>query len=173
VDLLLQVSFFLLLDSNILINELRIPLAHPVLTRITYPTELLTSCFDLFQFREIPFALEFLTLNTHSIFKFIFSDDRLRFLLCKLLIDIVRNLKVLHQHLLSLVTPIDISDALLIIVKVPHMSGPVLTQHLVSTRANIANGEAFLNLLFALLSLTSKLLFWKLVSIITRDTWLI
>jgi hypothetical protein len=89
------------------------------------------------------------------------------------LIDIVPNLKVLHQHLLSLVTPIDKADALLIIMKVPHMPCPVLTQHLVSTNAHIANGDSFLNLLSALLSLTRNLLSWLIVAIIARYTWLI
>ena len=172
-DLLLHVSLILLLDSNILIDEFGFPLAHPVLTRSTYPTELLTSCLDIFQFWEIPFALVFLTSSPQSVLKFISRDDRPRFLLWVLLIDIIPNLKVLHQHLLSLVTPIDIADALLITMEVSHMPCPVLTQHLVSTMAHIANCKAFLNLLSPFFSLASKLLFWKLLSMITRDTWLI
>jgi hypothetical protein len=156
--LLLQVSFILLLDSNILLDELDIPLTHPVLTRSTHPTELLTSCFDLFQFREIPFALVFFTLSTQSVLLFISGDDGPSFLLWTLLIRIVPHLRLLHQHLLSLVTPIYIPDALLIIVKVPHMPGPVLAQHFVPTSAHVANGEPFLNLLSPLLSLGSDLL---------------
>jgi hypothetical protein len=91
-------------------------------------------------------------------------------LLWTLLIGIVPNLKVLHQLLLSLVTPIHIADALVIIVKVPHMPGPVLTQHLVPTWAHVANGESFLNLLFTLLSLWSSLVSWLLLMIIGRVT---
>ena len=65
--LLLQVSFILLLDSSILLGELDIPLTNPILARGAYPTELLASCFDIFQFREIPFALVFFTSSTQSV----------------------------------------------------------------------------------------------------------
>jgi hypothetical protein len=58
----------------------------------------------------------------------------------------------------------------MIIVKVPHMPGPVLTQHLVPTWAHVANGESFLNLLFTLLPLWSSLLSWLLLMIIGRVT---
>jgi hypothetical protein len=170
VNLLLTASFILLLDRNILIVELDIPLTHPVLTRSTYPTELLTPCLKLLQFREVPFALVFFTSSTQSILQLISKDVGPSFLLWTLLVEIFPHLKVLHQHLLSLVTPVHITDALLIIVKVPHMPGPVLAQHLVSTSALEANGESFLNLLSPLLSLRSVLLFWVLLMIIARVT---
>jgi hypothetical protein len=69
-----------------------------------------------------------------------------------------------------LVTPIHITDALLTIVKVPHVPGPVLAQHLLPTLALEANGESFLNLLSPLLSLRSVLLSWVLLMIIARVT---
>ena len=125
-DLLLKVSFILLIDRNILIVELDIPLAHPVLTRSAYPTELLTSCFDLFQFREVPFALVFFASSTQSALQLISKNVGPSFLLWTLLVEIVTHLKVLHEHLLSFVTPVHITDALLIIVKVSHVPGPVL-----------------------------------------------
>ena len=158
-DLLLKVSFILLIDRNILIVELDIPLAHPVLTRSAYPTELLTPCLDLLQFREVPSALVFFTSSTQSALHLISKDVGPSFLLWTLLVEIVPHLKVLHEHLLSLVTPIHITDALLTIVKVPHVPGPVLAQHLLPTSALEANGESFLNLLSPLLSLKSVLLF--------------
>jgi cellulose synthase/poly-beta-1,6-N-acetylglucosamine synthase-like glycosyltransferase len=80
---------------------------------------------------------------------------------------------VLHQDLLSLVTPIHITNALLIIVKVPHMPGPVLAQHLLPTLALVANPKSFFNLLFPLLSLWRYLVFWLLLMIIERVTSLI
>ena len=149
-----------MLDYNILLDELDIPLTHPVLTRSTYPTELLTPCLDLLQFREVPFALVFFTSSTQSVFQLISRDDEPWIYLWKLLIGIVVYLKVLHQLFFSLVTPIHITDALLIIVKVPHMPGPVLAQHLVPTiSAHVANGKSFLNLLSLLLSLPRNLVF--------------
>jgi len=111
VDLLLKVSFILLIDRNILIVELDIPLAHPVLTRSAYPTELLTPCLDLLQFREVPSALVFFTSSTQSALHLISKDVGPSFLLWTLLVEIVPHLKVLHEHLLSLVTPIHITDA--------------------------------------------------------------
>jgi hypothetical protein len=170
VDLLLKVSFILLIDRNILIVELDIPLAHPVLTRSAYPTELLTPCLDLLQFREVPSALVFFTSSTQSALHLISKDVGPSFLLWTLLVEIVPHLKVLHEHLLSLVTPIHITDALLTIVKVPHVPGPVLAQHLLPTLALEANGESFLNLLSPLLSLRSVLLSWVLLMIIARVT---
>ena len=94
-------------------------------------------------------------------------------LLLTLLIGIVPHLEVLHQDLLSLVTPIHITNALVIIVKVPHMPGPVLAQHLLPTSAHEANGKSFLNLLFSLLYLWRYLLFLLLLMIIERVTSLI
>ena len=169
-DLLLQVAIILLLDSRILFGELDIPLTHPILARGTYPTELLASCFDIFQFRKIPFALVFFTSSTQSVLLFISWDDGPMSLLLTLLIGIVPHLEVLHQDLLSLVTPIHITNALLIIVKVPHMPGPVLAQHLVPTLAHVANSKSFLNLLSPLLSLRSNLVFWLMLMIIDRVT---
>ena len=165
-DLLLQVSFIILFDSSILLGELDIPLTHPILARGTYSTELLASCFDIFQFRKIPFALVFFTSSTQSFLLFISWDDGPRSLLLTLLIGIVPHLEVLHQDLLSLVTPIHITNALLIIVKVPHMPGPVLAQHLLPTSAHETNGKSFLNLLFPLLNLWRYLVFWVLLMII-------
>ncbi len=76
------------------------------------------------------------------------------------MIGIVVYLKVPHQLFLSLVTPIHITDALLIIVKDPHMPGPILAQHLVPTiSAHVANGKSFLNLLSLMLSLLRNLVF--------------
>ena len=172
-DLLLQVAIILLLDSRILFGELDIPLTHPILARGTYPTELLASCFDIFQFRKISFSLVFFTSSTQSVLLFISRDDGPRSLLLTLLIGIVPHLEVLHQDLLSLVTPIHITNALLIIVKVPHMPGPVLAQHLLSTLAHVANPKSFFNMLFPLLSLWRCLVFWLLLMIIERVTSLI
>jgi hypothetical protein len=121
-----MVSFILLLDRNILLDELDIPLTHPVLTRSAYPTELLTPCLKLLQFREVPFALVFFTSSTQSVLQLISKDVGPSFLLWTLLVEILTHLKVLHEHLLSFVTPVLITDALLIIVKVPHVPGPVL-----------------------------------------------
>ena len=158
--MLFWVFIVLLLVYSILLSELDIPLAHPVLTRSAYPTELLASCFDIFQFRKISFSLVFFKSSTQSVLLFISRDDGPRSLLLTLLIGIVAHLEVLHQDLLSLVTPIHITDALLIIVKVPHMPGPVLAQHLVPTiSAHVANGKSFLNLLSLLLSLPRNLVF--------------
>ena len=172
-DLLLQVAIILLLDSRILFGELDIPLTHPILARGAYPTELLASCFDIFQFRKISFSLVFFTSSTQSVLLFISRDDGPRSLLLTLLIGIVPHLEVLHQDLLSLVTPIHITNALLIIVKVPHMPGPVLAQHLLPTLALVANPKSFFNLLFPLLSLWRCLVFWLLLMIIERVTSLI
>ena len=81
-----MVSFILLLDRNILLDELDIPLAHPVLTRSAYPTELLTSWLDFFQFREVPSALVFFTSSTQSVLHFISKDVGPSFLLWTLLV---------------------------------------------------------------------------------------
>jgi hypothetical protein len=82
---------------------------------------------------------------------------------------IVSHLEILHHHLLSFITPIDIADALPTIVKVRHMPGPVLAQHpIFPTWAQVANGDFFLNRLFPLLSLGSHLLCWLLLVIIAR-----
>ena len=132
---------------------------------------MLTPCLDLLQFREVPFALVFFTSSTQSALQLISKNVGPSFLLWTLLVEIVPHLKVLHEHLLSLVTPIHITDALLIIVKVPHMPGPVLAQHLVPTiSAHVANGKSFLNLLSLLLSLPRNLVFLLLLMGIDRVT---
>jgi hypothetical protein len=160
VTLFLQSLQIILLDYNILVDELDISLSHPILTSSTYPSELLASCFDIFQFEEISFAFVFFTLSTKGILQLISWDIGQSFLLWMLFVGIVIYLKVLHQLFLSLITPIHITDALLIIVKVPHMPGPVLAQHLVPTiSAHVANGKSFLNLLSLLLSLPRNLVF--------------
>ena len=72
--LFLQSLQIILLDYNILVDELDISLSHPILTSSTYPSELLASCFDIFQFGEISFALVFFTLSTKSILELISLD---------------------------------------------------------------------------------------------------
>ena len=137
-DLLLQVSLILLLDFSILLNELGIPLTHPVLTRSAHTTELLSLRFDVFQFREISFALELTALGAQSVLHFILRDDGSSFFLLvilTLLNGIVPHLQVVHHYFLILVAPIDIVDASLTRMKVPHMFGPVQTPHFFPTMA--------------------------------------
>ena len=147
---------------------LNFSLFHPVLTSSTYPSELLTSCFDLFQIREISFALVFLTLSAQSVLQLV-----LLFIL-SLLNGLISILEVLHGHLLFLIAPIDIADALYTRMKVIHMFGPVQTPHYFSTRTYVAN--LFFNPLYSLLSLANflcDLLWWMLNILIARVSLLL
>jgi hypothetical protein len=89
VTLFLQSLQIILLDYNILVDELDISLSHPVLTSSTYPSELLASCFDIFQFEEISFAFVFFTLSTKGILQLISWDIGQSFLLWTLFVGIV------------------------------------------------------------------------------------
>jgi hypothetical protein len=75
VDLLLMVSFILLIDWCVLISEFDIPLTHPVLASSAHTTEVLPFRFDPFQFREISFPLELMALGAQSVLKFILRKD--------------------------------------------------------------------------------------------------
>ena len=87
-------------------------------------------------------------------------------------LKMVHHLKLVHQFLFTFVAPIDITYALLTIMKVGNMSCPICTQHAFHTRAHIANSDAFLNPLDTLLSLINNLIRRRLVMVmIARVTW--
>jgi hypothetical protein len=80
---------------------------------------------------------------------------------------------VVHHFLFAFVTPIDIADALMTIVKICNMSCPIFTQHALHTMAHIANCEFFLNPLVTLLFLTRTLVEVLLMIIVAWISWLI
>lgn len=73
------------------------------------------------------------------------------------LLNLIDHLiKVVHHFLFPFVAPVNIMYALVALMKVPDMSGPVQTQHFVPTTAHEANFVEFLNPLALLTSLVNN-----------------
>jgi hypothetical protein len=84
----------------------------------------------------------------------------------------VHHIMVVHQSLFALVAPVNIMYALLALMKVLDMPGPVLTQDFVPISTHVANFLKLLNPLYLLLSLIITLIERQhLMAIFARVTW--